>query len=326
MLKCNDNMTNPLVSICCITYNHAPFIRKALDGFLMQEPPTGVSADEPWYEILIHDDASTDGTTEIIKEYAAKYPDLIFPLYETENQYSKGHAADIDMYNYKRARGKYIAYCEGDDYWTDPKKLQKQIDWMDMHPDYSVCFHRVKSHDVYKDEYWSDRGGLILGDKEGMDITPDIFFNAWYMQPLSMLFRTSMYDFSLPYKYRYYRDSHEIYHLLKNGKGYLFAFLGGVYNRHQGGIASMIGREREFKDSYVVAEELYRVNKDCYTRDYFIKTLQWLVNSDSYISNSERLCYIHRIFWLNGDILRYIKNIRNLFRSNKNAKNVKKNS
>ena len=266
-----NNNSHILVSICCITYNHAPFIRKALEGFLMQQPPTCVPKGaklSDWCEILIHDDCSTDGTDDIIREYAEKYPNVIFPLYEEENQFSRGGAGKMDLYNYNRVRGKYVAYCEGDDYWTDEHKLQKQVDWMEAHPDYSVCFHRVKHHYVNTDKYKDDRCGQLLGHNDGVDITPDIFFRAWYVQPLSMLFRTSMYDFSLPVQYKYYRDSHEIYHLLKNGKGYIFSFVGGIYNRHKGGIASMIGQEQIFSDSFLIANELYEHNKDKYTRDY----------------------------------------------------------
>ncbi|UVR29774.1 glycosyltransferase [Bacteroides fragilis] len=110
----------PLVSICCITYNHVAHISQCLDGFLMQKT-TFI------FEILIHDDASTDGTADIIRKYVAKYPHLIKPVYQVENQYSKG-VKIMSTYNYSRARGKYIALCEGDDYWIDPLKLQKQID------------------------------------------------------------------------------------------------------------------------------------------------------------------------------------------------------
>ena len=102
----------PTVSICCITYNHAPYIRSALDGFLMQETDFA-------YEILIHDDASTDGTADIIREYTARYPDIIKPILREENQYSKG-ISNISIFNFPRARGEFIAMCEGDDYWTDP--------------------------------------------------------------------------------------------------------------------------------------------------------------------------------------------------------------
>jgi glycosyltransferase involved in cell wall biosynthesis len=122
----------PLVSICCITYNHVDYIRDALDGFLMQK--TDFS-----FEIIIHDDASTDGTIDIIREYERKYPNIIKPIYQTENQYSKGEKATL--FTIKVARGKYIAFCEGDDYWIDPLKLQKQIIEMEKHPDCYICFH-----------------------------------------------------------------------------------------------------------------------------------------------------------------------------------------
>ena len=107
---------NPLVSICCITYNHEKFIKDAIEGFLMQKTDFPI-------EILIHDDASTDGTTEIIKKYEKEYPDLIHAVYQTENQYSQGKKVFPILAN--QASGKYIALCEGDDYWTDPLKLQK---------------------------------------------------------------------------------------------------------------------------------------------------------------------------------------------------------
>ena len=123
---------DPLVSICCITYNHENYIRDAIEGFLMQK------TDFP-FEIIIHDDASTDATADIIREYERKYPDIIKPIYQTENQYSKGEKATL--FTFKAARGKYIALCEGDDYWVDPLKLQKQITEMEKHPECYISFH-----------------------------------------------------------------------------------------------------------------------------------------------------------------------------------------
>lgn len=257
---------NPLVSICCITYNHAPFIRKCLDGFLMQKAPSCLPEDakmSDWCEILIHDDCSTDGTTEIIKEYAAKYPDLIFPLYEEENQYSKGGAGKMDLYNYKRVRGKYIAYCEGDDYWTEPQKLQIQVDFLEDHSDYSVTFHRCKHLNVADGSMKDDECDLLFHNNDiGVDIDVDMFFRRWITQPLTMVCRTSMHDITLAYKYKYYRDMHEIYHLLKEGKGYLFGFVGGMRIVHQGGIASQISTERYCELSLPMDGEFYWMNKD----------------------------------------------------------------
>lgn len=121
-----------MVSIDCITYNHEPYIAKTIEGFLMQETDFDV-------EILIHEDASTDRTAEIVRRYETKYPDKIRVIYQTENQYSKG--VFVNLLNMERARGKYIAICDGDDYWTDPKKLQKQVDYMESHPGCTLCFH-----------------------------------------------------------------------------------------------------------------------------------------------------------------------------------------
>ncbi|MBP7509335.1 MAG: glycosyltransferase [Prolixibacteraceae bacterium] len=123
----------PLVSICCLTYNHEPYIKQCLDGFLMQK------TNFP-FEILIHDDASVDNTQNIIKNYELKHSDIIKPIYQKENQYSKGIGVSR-VYQFPRAKGKYIAMCEGDDYWIDPYKLQKQVDFLETHPEYVFSFH-----------------------------------------------------------------------------------------------------------------------------------------------------------------------------------------
>lgn len=126
-----------LVSIDCITYNHSAYIKQALDGFLLQKTNFA-------FEILVHDDGSTDGTSQIIMEYQKKYPDIVKAIIQDENQYSKGIKRLDYLYNIKRAKGKYIAACEGDDYWTDPYKLQKQIDYLENHSECGFCFHGVK--------------------------------------------------------------------------------------------------------------------------------------------------------------------------------------
>ena len=119
------------VSIICNAYNHEKYIRDALDGFVKQQTSFP-------FEVLIHDDASTDNTANIIREYEKKYPTIINPVYQKENQYSKHNRAIFRLQS-ERAKGKYVAMCEGDDYWTDPLKLQKQYDFMESHPDYTLC-------------------------------------------------------------------------------------------------------------------------------------------------------------------------------------------
>lgn len=126
-----------VVSVSCITFNHETYIARALDSFLMQK--TNFK-----YEILVYDDASTDGTQEIIREYEKKYPDIIKPYYQTENQYSQGKYNVEGFFNYPRAKGKYIAMCDGDDYWTDDRKLQMQVDYMEKHPECAMCLHAAR--------------------------------------------------------------------------------------------------------------------------------------------------------------------------------------
>lgn len=128
-----------MVSIDCIAYNHEKYIAESLDSFLMQKTSFR-------YEILVHDDASSDGTAAIIREYERKYPDIIKPIYQIENQYSKGKK--VGMINRERAKGKYIAICEGDDYWTDPYKLQKQFDYMEANPSCALCIHAANKIDA----------------------------------------------------------------------------------------------------------------------------------------------------------------------------------
>lgn len=141
-------MNSPLVSICCITYNHSLFIRECIDGFMMQETNFD-------YEIIINDDASTDGTREILLEYKNKYPEKFKLILQVENQWSQGVRGIFARFTFPRARGKYIALCEGDDYWTDPFKLQKQVDFLEANPDFSICFHPVEileNGEIYPDD------------------------------------------------------------------------------------------------------------------------------------------------------------------------------
>lgn len=123
------------VSVYCMAFNHEKYIRNALDGFLNQKTTFD-------FEVLVHDDASTDGTAQIVMEYANAYPDIIKPIIQTENQYSKG----INIFStfvYPQMKGQYIAPCEADDYWCDENKLQEQVDFLDSHLDYSACVHNT---------------------------------------------------------------------------------------------------------------------------------------------------------------------------------------
>lgn len=133
------------VSIVCNAYNHEKYIKKTLESFLEQK--TNFK-----YEILVHDDASTDDTATIIKKYEEMYPEIVKPIYQKENQYSKGINVTT-TYQYPRAKGKYIAFCEGDDFWTDELKLQRQYELMEKHPEINMSAHAASAISEDKELY-----------------------------------------------------------------------------------------------------------------------------------------------------------------------------
>ena len=241
----------PLVSVCCLAYNHEPFIRQCLDGFMMQQ------TDFP-FEIIIHDDASTDGTADIIREYVAKYPDIIKPIYQKENQYSEG-VNIVSTYQFPRAIGKYIALCEGDDYWTDPLKLQKQVDFLEAHEDYSIC---SSGYLMKKEGQIIER--VMQGDEtkeNGFTYTLEDWIDNWLTKTLTVVFRRKALD-TVDFDYKYFRDVHLFYYILKTGKGYYFSEIFGVYTKHAGGIFGGLDMKQQIIISYNVWKELWLKNKN----------------------------------------------------------------
>lgn len=190
----------PLVVIHCITYNHEPYIRDALDGFIMQK------TDFPFVAI-VHEDVSTDKTAEIVKEYAEKYPDIILPIFEKENQYSKGTLTQVMNKACKATGAKYIAWCEGDDYWTDSLKLQKQVDAMEMHPEVDACTHKqIQYHAITKEQLRIKTHGkkvkilplkdVILGEGGFVGTNTMLYRSDCYLKV--MRFRSFMnYDYTM---------------------------------------------------------------------------------------------------------------------------------
>lgn len=134
-----------LLTVRCLAYNHEPYIRQCLEGFIMQKTSFR-------FQAIVHDDASTDGTADIIREYAEKYPDIIVPIFETENQYCKQDGSITRKMNCLM-KGTYAAYCEGDDYWTDPLKLERQVNFLEQHPDYTMACNRTQLYSQQKGRF-----------------------------------------------------------------------------------------------------------------------------------------------------------------------------
>lgn len=176
-----SNNEDVLVSVICEVYNHEPYLRECLEGFVMQQTNF-------LYEILIHDDASTDGSVAIIREYEQKYPNLFKPIYQKENQYSKGVSIWRNI-QIPRAKGKYIAICEGDDYWTDPLKLQKQVDILEADETLMACCTDCSVVDNHSALLKEKRGGVVKGDIQGRYNLRDFFRDNHQYPTLSVVYR-----------------------------------------------------------------------------------------------------------------------------------------
>lgn len=170
----------PIVSIKCLTYNHEPYIAQTLDGFLMQK------TNFP-FEVIVHDDASTDRTAEIIREYEKKFPKIIKPIYEMENQYSK-HDGSLSRIVNAALKGKYVAMCEGDDYWIDENKLQMQVDFLEKNPEYGLCYTKCRQF-FQKDSKFSKKiFGSYVKDFD------DLLKNGNRIPTLTVVCRKSLED------------------------------------------------------------------------------------------------------------------------------------
>lgn len=175
---------NIMVSVLSLAYNQESLIRSALDGFVMQKTDFA-------FEVLVNDDASPDGTAKIILEYAEKYPDIIIPVCQKQNLYSQDVDIIIDVLT-PMARGKYLAFCEGDDFWTDPYKLQKQVDFLEKNSDYVACVHNSVAHDCSG----QTPDCLLVENKEEHDLTFEDVIQGMYKayQTSSLMLRRELHD------------------------------------------------------------------------------------------------------------------------------------
>lgn len=224
-IKRKCEIIKPLVVIRCIAYNHEKYIRSALDGFLIQKTNFPFIA-------IIHDDFSTDKTTEIIKEYSRKYPDLIFPIFENENQYSKKKGIITSIMDAASfvTNAKYIAECEGDDYWIDPLKLQKQVDFMEANPEYTLCFH--KSQVIAED---SKIDVSLYSHLQNREYSANDVIKKWTIPTASVIFKSELLK-KIPFNPNFCVGDNVIFlTCAQYGKLYCLADTMSVYRRQSNG-------------------------------------------------------------------------------------------
>lgn len=251
----------PLVSIVCHTFNHERFIEDALNSFLMQETTFP-------FEIIVHDDASTDGTQRKIQQYRAQYPKIIKPIFQEENIYQKGLRPP--MFSFPMAKGKYIAFCEGDDFWIDSKKVQMQGAFLENNSDYAVCY---TASIPFQDNIVIDKD--FAGELR--DLTASELQKGPAIYTLTACFRNVL-DSPPELTLVKYGDTFIWSRLGKFGRG---KFLDGIqpsmYRVHSGGIhssASSIERDEMYFQTYTAMASYYKRLGDEKLYHYFIGKLK----------------------------------------------------
>lgn len=258
-----DLQNEIIVSISCLTYNHEQYIRHCLDGFLMQKCDFE-------FEILIHDDASADATQSIIKEYQQKYPDIIKPFFQTENQWSKGVRGMNAKFNYGRAKGKYIAQCEGDDYWIDPSKLQKQVDFLEHNSNAIMCFHSSKIKNEDTGEIFKE-----IPAQNRIYTTDDLLLSK-VAHTASFVFRSNSINYNkISNKAVFGGDVMLALLLAEQGQVFGMQDYMSVYRKHAGGVTNisentLIAHQKRMLGQYLyMKENIKSVTQDAFSRKLF---------------------------------------------------------
>lgn len=260
---------DPLVSINCVAYNHEQFIGEAIESFLGQKTSFKV-------EILLHDDASPDQTADIVKEYETNYPQLITATCRTQNQYDLGKRPEI--YNINRSQGKYIALCDGDDYWTDVLKLEKQVAILEKNSRFSICVGAYKRLNPAANKKLKTVNHSEDKMEDGFSFSLKDMEYTYLTKSLTAVFRKAVIrDINLR-QYNHFRDLHLFYHIVKNSYAFYFGDILGVYRIHEGGISSMKQGKVNKRAAYQCYKELYLHNKDEFTRKMSLRTTLGLLN------------------------------------------------
>ena len=222
----------PMVSIFSLAYNHESYIEKAIESWLMQKTNFR-------FEAVIGEDHSTDRTREIVFSYAKKYPEIIRVIHSESNVGIRENAKRTRA----ACRGKYVAFCEGDDYWIDPNKLQRQVDFMEANPDFSICFHDAI---VLQDNKSQPPKYFVSKNQKEISSTEDVI-EKYYIPTASMLLR-STYIEDLPdwFKHVYNGDWALQLFLSTKGKIKYIDELMSVYRKNEGGLSGGIGKNIEF--------------------------------------------------------------------------------
>lgn len=235
---------NCLVSICMITYNHDKWIRKSIEGVIMQ-------SGDFYYELVISDDCSTDNTPEIIESYAKKYPDKI-RFHRNSSNVGLGLNFSVTL---NRCSGKYIAICEGDDFWTDPLKLQKQVSYLENNLECVLVSHNHST--LYDTENRTDSS---FKNSDDFEFDQRLFLEDWITQPLTCVFRNIFRDYTFLNREGIFCDLILFYELLKHGTGYFMKDNMATFRVSGGALSSGLSVWQWSRNHITMFDYLFKYN------------------------------------------------------------------
>jgi glycosyltransferase involved in cell wall biosynthesis len=268
-MKIKDNepvMKSTMVSVCMITYNHEQYIEQAIESVLHQ-----ITDFE--FELVIGEDMSSDNTRIICEKYAKAFPDRVRFL-DAANR--KGMSANF-LHTLRACNGKYIAFCEGDDYWTEPFKLQMQVEFLERDSSFTISSTRYWLHNNQESDVLvkDSMDNFFENQSEGFVFGTDSIVWNWVTKTLTVVVRKDAINVEILKRYSYFRDIHLLFHVLQNGKGYCHNVFTGVYNMHEGGVWSLLNAERKALVICDVFEELSRLNQTSITlRNKYLQSLR----------------------------------------------------
>lgn len=286
-----ENAGDLVVSVCMITYNHEKFIKKSIESVLGQSVPFK-------YELVICDDCSTDRTSTYLIDYARRNPNTIRLYLSDSNIGMSGNFYKC----LSLAKGRYVAYIEGDDFWDDIFKLKKQVELLERNNDCSLCCGAYTKHN----QFLTDT--LMRVNTQICKFNINDWGNGFLVMPLTLVFkRKCAEDF---YKYgqsfTYLRDLHLIYYLLKSGNGIYVPDNLAVYNIHEGGVVSMVAKNKVYYGNYLCYNELYSKNRTSINlrKKILITISQYLKHSRMNITSVKLLV---QSFRMKGFVLLHIR-------------------
>ncbi|MFL1012242.1 glycosyltransferase family 2 protein [Flavisericum labens] len=293
----------PLVSVSVVTYNHKDYIKQCLEGILMQQTTFP-------FEIILGEDESSDCTRDICIEYAEKYPDKIRLFLRSRKDVIYINGNPTGRYNFmenlKACQGKYIAICEGDDYWTDPLKLQKQVDFLETNNYYSICWTKYKIS--YKNKEKEPDWISDLNNKMPYKIDLNNIFVPYSTYTLTVMFKRDSYNDKLIRSLKYFKDNTLYAICLNKGKGMILDFYSAVYRIHDKGVYSGLSKYKQKYTSYLNLKEIVNRIPNCNTLNIITLRNHFLVNSIELYPKFWSLNY----FYLVIDSIRFLKLKKNL--------------